>query len=92
MSIDKKKIIYEDDEITIETTGKNYDFICTVENKSNDTIVIVFTGEYEYLEAFKINPGDWVGLLADDEGYLSLEAFENGDFYTIFEDDYEDEI
>lgn len=26
MSIDKKKIIYEDDEITIETTGKNYDF------------------------------------------------------------------
>lgn len=92
MSIDKKKIIYEDDEITIETTGKNYDFICTVENKSNDTIVIVFTGEYEYLEAFKINTGDWVGLLADDEGYLSLEAFESGDFYTIFEDDYEDEI
>ena len=92
MSIDKKKIIYEDDEITIETTGKNYDFICTVENKSNDTIVIVFTGECEYLEAFKINPGDWVGLLADDEGYLSLGAFENGDFYTIFEDGYEDEI
>ena len=92
MAIDKKKIIYEDDEITIETTGKNYDFICTVENKSNDTIVIVFTWEYEYLEAFKINPGDWAGLLADDEGYLSLEAFEGGDFYTIFEDDYEDEI
>ena len=33
-----------------------------------------------------------VNELTEDEGYLSLEAFENGDFYTIFEDDYEDEI
>ena len=50
MTIGKKKIIYEDDEITIETTGKDYDFIATVENKTNNTINIVFTEEYRGLE------------------------------------------
>ena len=87
MTINKKKIIYEDDEITIETTSKDYDFIATVENKTNDTINIVFTEEYRGLESFSIKPNDWVGLLADEEGYLSLEVFKSNNFYTIFEDD-----
>lgn len=87
MTIGKKKIVYEDDEIIIETTGKDYDFIATVENKTNNTINIVFTEEYRDLESFKINPNDWVGLLADEEGYLSLGRLKSNNFYTTFEDD-----
>lgn len=73
MSIDKKKIIYEDDEITIETTGKNYDFICTVENKSNDTISYVVL-------ALEENPNqDFLGSLYME---LNLGNHWKGQFFT----------
>ena len=86
-----KNIFYEDDEVRIQSTGRNYDFICTVENKTDRAIVIVFEGEYEYLENITVEPEDWVGILADENGRETVKAFEKECFYTIFEEDYEGE-
>lgn len=69
--------------ITIEKTGRNYDFIATVENKHGETIEIVCNDDL--LEPFTISGGDWVGILADDEGRILLEALESGlfDVYVV---------
>ena len=35
-----KKTIYENKQIKVTTTGQDYDFIATIENKTNDKIII----------------------------------------------------
>lgn len=82
----KREIIYDDDKLAVETTGRSYDFIATVENKTDETIIIMFTGEYSYCDDFKIDAEEWVGILADDEGRDTLKAFETGDFMITSED------
>ena len=74
-------IVYEDDKIKVTKTGKDYDFIATIENKTSQTIYIV----PENLEEFYILPVDWVGLLADDEGRTTLEAIRKNRFTISFE-------
>lgn len=77
------KNLYEDSEIKIQSTEKDYDFICTVENKTERAIMIVFEGEYEYLENIIIAPKDWIGILADENGRDTVKAFEKECFYKI---------
>lgn len=77
------KKIYEDSEIRISATGHDYDFICTVENNTERAIMIVFEGEYEYLENIIIPPKDWIGILADENGRDTVKAFEKECFYKI---------
>ena len=79
----QKKTIYEWDGIRIATTGRDYDFIATVENDSDNAVELRFTGDYaeesgyeEYFEPFIVPPHDWVGIC----GWKMLEAFENGCF------------
>lgn len=72
-----------EDFITIEKTGRNYDFIATVENKYSEAIEIVCNDELQ--AHFTISGGDWIGILADDEGRILLEALESGlfDVYVV---------
>lgn len=94
------KAVYEDEELIVKSTGHDYDFIATLEideesdytqeYHSGDALVVVFTGDFEWLEPIKVPAADWVGLLADEEGYAALEAIEKRQFYTIWEDDYEE--
>lgn len=77
-------IIYEDDEIIVKSTGRDYDFIATIENKTTDVVIVVFEGEYDYLPDIEIY--DWVGILASDDGYDELDAIKTGNFYTIFDE------
>lgn len=90
-------IVYEDEELLVKSTGQDYDFIATLEiNKteyirSNEDLMVVFTGDYDYLEPIQVPQDDWVGLLADEEGYQKLEAIKKQKFYTIWETDYEEE-
>ena len=71
-------VIFENARIKITTTGRNYDFIATVSNLTNYPIVITFMDHD--LEPIKIEPSDWLGILADDEGQAILEELEAGRF------------
>lgn len=95
-SLDGNKVVlYENDDIKIETTGHFYDFIATVSNFGTKC-TIVFTGNAEYVEDFTVDGNDWVGIEANDAGWETLEAIVNGDFRIereeTFEDVEEDEI
>lgn len=78
----KERIVYEDDYIIVKTTGRNYDFIATVENKTNQSIKLFSTNDDYYFEDFMINGNDWVGLEANIDGYFSLCSFYNREFGT----------
>ena len=62
-----KKIIYEDEFVKVETTGHNYDFIATIQNKTN-TDLDCFIGNYEDMSCL-LESNNWIGILANDEGY-----------------------
>ena len=68
------KTVFENDLIKISRTGKEYDFVGTIENKSDREIRLIF--ENEEIESFSIKSDDWIGILADDEGYSVLEEIE----------------
>lgn len=74
------KIIFENELIRVESTGKDYDFIATIENKTDKKIrlrynLMNFDVIYDTID---IEPNDWVGLLADKEGHDLVRKFELG--------------
>lgn len=71
-------IIFENESILIKSTGRKYDFIVIVENKTDKTIDIVF--ENDELETISISCLDWIGILANEDGWAMKEAFENNQF------------
>ena len=90
-------VIYESEELLVKSTGHDYDFIATLEindsefSRDDMDLVVVFTDEYKDLDAIQIPQGDWVGLLADEEGYRTLKAIRKHKFYTMWEDVYKEE-
>lgn len=77
--------ICEKNGVTVKRTGRDYDFIATVENDNDEAVEVDFNGDYEYeLEPFVIPPHDWVGIT----GWRTLEAFENGCFEISRTDEY----
>ena len=77
----KSPIIYEDDTIVVTDTGRDYDFIATVENIDRTyPIRIKFTGDFDYIEPIEIDANDWIGILADDEGIDEIHAFMTNNF------------
>ena len=75
------KVIFENEVIKISKTDKNYDFIAVVENKTDKKAKIRFFDDE--VENIIIEPNDWVGLLADEEGYLVLTELETERFDVI---------
>ena len=69
-------MIFENEMILAKETGRNYDFIATIENKTDHEILITF--EDEYIEPIVVD--DWVGILADNNGYETVEALKEGKF------------
>lgn len=88
IAVENKMIIYEDDEIIIRETGSKTDFIATVENHSDETIYI-FPDENADIdtifEMFEVEPNDWYGIFADDEGRNMVRAFKEDKFITTFD-------
>ena len=74
----EKVILYQDNNIEIYLTGRDYDFIAVVDNFSEKEIKIKIKDDnVEYIfEDFTVKPCDWVGILADNEGYSFVEAVE----------------
>lgn len=83
----KPTIMIENERIRVRTTGREYDFIATVENLTGEPLRIKFVGETDWIEALVLKPNDWVGLLADLGGYSALEALANGRYEYAEEDD-----
>lgn len=74
------KIILENETIKVSETGRDYDFIATIENKTNNDIVIQPTDyNLEFYETH-ISANDWIGLLANENGWITLEAIKIGLF------------
>lgn len=62
-----KEIIYEDNYIKVETTGQDYDFIATIQNKTYSDLDC-FIGNDEDMSCL-LESNNWIGILANDEGY-----------------------
>ena len=63
-------VIYDKDGIKVATTGRDYDFIATIENDTDEDYCVEDLG-------LCVPAHDWVGFLADDEGYADLEYFKS---------------
>lgn len=90
-----REVIYEDNTIVVAETGRDYDFVATVVNKTDKKLRIKFTGDFECLEPINLNECDteydWSGFFGQDwwgSEYcpdISYRlAFENKE-YEIFE-------
>lgn len=71
--------IFENDSILVVATGRDYDFIATIENKTDDRICLVFN-DTTGLEPMDIQPNNWIGIEADHSGYMILHAIRNNQF------------
>lgn len=89
------KTIFENELICVESTGKDYDFIATIENKTDKKIRLRYNPmDLDVIyDTIDIEPNDWVGLLADKEGYDLVRKFELGQVdVEILEKEREDKM
>lgn len=81
--------IFENDLIKVSTTGRDYDFIAIIDNKTDGQICIHYDkpGYNDNYDPILVAPNDWFGLLADDEGYDWVKAIKNNQIYVTTDDD-----
>ena len=81
--------IFENDFIKVSTTEHDYDFITVIENKTNEKICVHYDepGYNDNYDPILIEPNDWIGLLADDEGRDWVKAIESNQIYVATDDD-----
>ena len=87
--------IFENDLIKVSTTGRDYDFIAIIDNKTDGQICVHYDkpGYNDNYDPILVAPNDWFGLLADDEGRDWLKAIKNNQIYVVTNDeDRENEI
>ena len=81
--------IFENDLIKVSATGRDYDFIAIIDNKTDGQICIHYDkpGYNDNYDPILVAPNDWIGLLADDEGRDWLKAIKNNQIYVVTDDD-----
>ena len=81
--------IFENDLIKVSTTGRDYDFIAIIDNKTDGQICVHYDepGYNDNYDPILIAPNDWIGLLANEEGYDWVKAIENNQIYVVTDDD-----
>lgn len=73
--------ILRDDYLQIKTTGHDYDFVASVQNKTDRPIHLIFDEEVGVdVDELEIDSLNWFGILANDNGYRMLEALVNNKF------------
>ena len=89
------KTIFENEFIRVKSTGRDYDFIATVENKTDKKIRVHYK-DMDLLDTYDtidVEPNDWVGLLADEEGRGWVRTFELGQIEVeVLEKEREDKM
>lgn len=74
-------VLFQNQGITLISTGRDYDFSHTLENENDYPVRIHLTGKYEYMVEETVIPAhDWVGLFAGYTGPVTEAAFEEGKF------------
>lgn len=74
--------LFENEKIKVSKTGRDYDFVAVVENKTQKDILITFPDTDDFFgEEFSVSANDWAGILAIEETPNLLQAFEQGDFF-----------
>lgn len=81
--------IFENDFIKVSTTGRDYDFIAVVENKTNQKICVHYDqpGYNDSYDPILIQPNSWVGIEANDEGCDWIETIKHNQIYIVTNDD-----
>lgn len=81
--------IFENDLIRVSTTGRDYDFVAIIDNKTDGQICIHYDkpGYNDNYDPILVAPNDWFGLLADEEGRDWVKAIENNQIYVATDDD-----
>ena len=77
------KTVFENERIKVSRTGRDYDFIAVVENKTDKEVKIIFNNDLEFCD-FSIGANNYVGLLADADGYAFLEELEAKRFNVVY--------
>ena len=85
------KTLYEDDDIRLCSTGRDYDFIATIENKNDYPVIVCIDDDDEhYGEDIGIDKCgsefDWTGLLADDYSPWIVKQICEGNFVVDYAD------
>ncbi len=77
---------YRTIELNVQETGHDYDFAACILNDSPNTLA-VYVDDLEgwYSEPVVIPPNDWMGLLADEEGFGILSCIKDGDFRAVYQ-------
>jgi len=90
------KTVYENEDVIISTTGRDYDFVATIQNKTLSDIVLTLpqTDDFAGSEAepweYRVPADNWVGLFYHEYQGNIQQALEQGDF-TVREVDADDE-
>ena len=77
------KTVFENDVIKVLRTGRSYDFIAIIENKTDKEVNIIFDDEEMKFYNFSVDGNSWVGLLANSDGYASLEELKAKRFRVV---------
>ena len=78
--LSSKSTVFEDEKIKAWTTGRDYDFILVIENKTGRDIELEFEGDLIKEEKIQISKNDWIGLLTNIETYAFIEDLYNKNF------------
>ena len=87
------KTLFENSEVKIKATGRDYDFIATVENKTDHPVVVAPSENVEIEEQFTpfiVEPGDWTGVQADYEGGCFMKAVDTNSIDIAGPERFED--
>lgn len=71
------KILFESELVKLLLTGQDYDFIAVIENKTGKEICAIDEKDMEE-ELFSIKAHGWTGILADEEGYETIDKIKDG--------------
>lgn len=79
------KTIFENEFIRVSETGRDYDFVATIENKTNKALSLVFhdleeAEENAITEQYNIPANDWIGLTNWEYEGNNKQALEQGDY------------
>ena len=70
------KTVFENDKVKISETGRDYDFLAVIQNKTNDKIYLSTDND----EPIEIEADDWIGLTCDNYSKQVKELLKAGSF------------
>lgn len=76
------EVVFENDFIKMSKTGRDYDFMGVIENKTNDNIIVKVGDECESYD-IEIQANDWVGLLNNEVDCELYKEILNNNFHIV---------